>query len=255
MDRSTNLPFDLALPVDDPARIDLYGCVHKGLRAFMFDTLERLGRCDALDAAELAEATAGARTLLATMRSHLEHENAFVHETMEARRPGSSRTTAEDHDEHRASIAALGAGLDALEALPEGARPWALYRLYLRFARFVAENLEHMEVEETHNTAMLRDAYDDAELAAMHDRLIASIPPAEMAVFHRWMFVAMSHGERLGMLSAMRAHAPAPVFDASVERCRELLAPRDWARLAGALGVSAGAAVDAAVDAAAVSVR
>lgn len=239
MDQSTIIRFDDALPLHAAPRLDLYGPVHKGLRAFMFDTLGRLGRCDADDPAEFERTLAALRTLLWICESHLAHENAFVHEAMDARRPGSSRATADDHVEHEQAIAALRGLLDETAAAPAGLRARALYRLYLRTARFVAENLEHMEIEETHNTRMLHDAYDDGELAAIHDRILAAIPPAEGAVFERWILGAVSHPERVGMLTGMRQHAPAPVFDAAIATCRDVLAPNDWAKLAKALGLPA----------------
>ncbi len=199
----------------------------------------RLGRCDAGDAAEVERTLGAVRTLLWICDAHLEHENAFVHEAMEARRPGSARLTADDHVEHGRAIAALRGLLDETAAVPEALRAQALYRLYLRTARFVAENLEHMELEETHNTWMLRDAYDDAELGAIHDRILAAIPPAEHAVFQRWIVGAIPHGERVAMLTGMRQHAPARVFDGAVALCRDVLAPNDWAKLAKALDLPA----------------
>lgn len=238
MDRSTLTRTD-DTALDAAPRMDLYGPIHKALRCFMADTLARLGRCDVADAAELADATAALRTLLAMMRGHLEHENDFLHAAIEARRPGASRHPADDHDEHREAIAALAAAVDAFEAAPEAARPALQRRLYLKLARFVAENLEHMEMEETHVTALLRELYDDAELAAIHDRLVASLPPEEHAVAMRWMMAAVTHGERLGMLGAMREQAPPPVFDGVVSICRDVLAPRDWAKLAKALSLPA----------------
>ncbi len=239
MDRSTTIRFDDALPLDAPRRLDLYGPVHKGLRSLMFDTVTRLGRCDADDAIELGHALSALRTMLMVCEGHLRHEDEFVHAAMEARRPGSSASTDDDHREHGRAIAALRDLLDATAAAPDEVRAQALYRLYLRTARFVAENLEHMELEETHNTWMLRDAYDDAELAALHDRIIASIPPEEHAIVQRRILGAIPHGERVAMLTGMREHAPRPAFDAAVSLCRDVLAPNDWARLARALGLPA----------------
>jgi hypothetical protein len=240
MDRSTLIRFDTALPLDAPPRPDLYGPVHKGLRALMFDTLTRLGRCDAGDAPELAQVLAAARTLLWVCERHLHHENVVVHAAMESRRPGSSAPTADDHAGHADAIAALRAQVDATEAVAPALRARALHRLYLRF---VAENLEHMEVEETHNAWTLRDAFDDAELGRIHDRILESIPPEEMALFMRWILAAVSHGERVAMLADMRANAPAPAFDGTVALCRDLLAPNDWAKLANALALPAGAGI------------
>ena len=238
MDRSTLIRFD-DTSTDAASRVDFYGPIHKALRSFMADTLVRVGRCDPADAYDLGDALGALRALLATMRGHLEHENTFVHPAIEARRPGASRLAADDHDEHVGAIAALSDAADALEAAPAAERAPLRRRLYLGLSRFVAENLEHMVVEETGLTAVLREAYDDAELGAIHDRLVASIPPAEHAATMRWMMAAIGHDERLGMLLAMRAHAPAPVFDGTVSICRDVLAPRDWAKLAKALELPA----------------
>jgi hemerythrin-like domain-containing protein len=241
MDRSTILRCEEAFGIDAPVRLDIYGAVHKGLRAFMFDTLVRVGAADAADSLQLADTIGRSRQLLELMRAHLTHEDTFVHPMIEAARPGAAGLTVEHHDEHRQAIAALEGELDALEAADAARRPPVLYRLYLRLARFVAENLEHMEIEETHNTAVLREAYDDGQIGAMIQRLLATIAPDKAATFHRWMFVGMSHDERVGMLSAMRELAPAPVFDGEVARARDVLAARDWGKLANALGVPAGA--------------
>lgn len=243
MDRPTLIRLDAALPLDAPPRLDLYGPVHKGLRALMFDTLARLGRCDAGDAPEFERTLDAVRTLLWVCERHLHHENAVLHAAMESRRPGSSASTADDHAGHVDAIAALRERVDATVAVAPALRARALHRLYLRVARFVAENLEHMEVEETHNTWTLRDAYDDAELARIHDRILESIPPEEMALFMRWILAAVSHDERVAMLAEMRANAPAPAFDGAVALCRDLLAPNDWAKLAKALALPAGAGV------------
>jgi hypothetical protein len=240
MDQSTILRSNPAAQAAGVPRLDIYGAVHKGLRMFLFDTLNRIGATDAGDAAQLDAHLGQTRLLLTICRKHLEHENAFVHPMLDAARPQGSRRTAEDHDEHLLAIAGLEQAIDTLEATPPALLPAALERLYLRLARFVAENLEHMEVEETHSTALLRDAFDDAEIGAMLQRLIGSIDPAHVAVFHRWMYRAMSHAELAGMFRAMRALAPAPVVDAELALAREVLSYREWEKLAQALGVPSG---------------
>lgn len=243
MDQSTMIRADITPVPDTPPRLDVYGAVHKGLRAFMFDTLMRVGRADPSDAAQFDEALAQTRALLSICGEHLQHENAFVHAAIEARRAGAARRTADDHAEHEQAIAALSREADTLATAPPTCRGTAMHRFYLQLAHFVAENLEHMAVEETHNTAVLRDAYSDEEIGAMLHALVMSIPPASSAVFHRWMFAAMTHAELAGLLGALRAQAPAPVFDAEVARARDVLPPRDWAKLTRALALPAGAAV------------
>ena len=230
------------LDIDAPAlgaRVNHYAGVHKGLRLFMGETLAAVGRTDPADATEVAATLAQVRDLLAVCASHLAHENHFIHAAMEARRPGSSAHTADDHVGHEASIAALRAAVEAVEVAPGERRTAGLSRLYAGLARFVAENLEHMQVEETHNMAVLWDAYDDDELEALVQTLLASIPPQESMMFNRWILAGVSHPERVGMLTSMRAGAPAEVFAAVLDLARATLAQRDWAKLARALDVPA----------------
>lgn len=231
-------------PSTPPAvpRMDLYGIIHKALRAAMADTLLTLGRCDAQDAEDLDEAAERLRSLLYFCAKHLEHENAFVHTAMEARAPGSSGPAAQEHVAHVAAIDALQTELAQLLASPEAARPGLLMRLYQRVSLFVAENFEHMLVEETRHNAVLWAQYSDAELMQVHNNLVASIPPAEMMDTLRWLLPHMCHGERVGMLSDMMAHAPAPAFDAALTVARFHLSERDWHKLSLALQLPVAAA-------------
>jgi hypothetical protein len=216
-------------------RHDLYGPVHKALRRFMADTLHRVGSADPFDDADLADALAQVQSLLHSMRSHLKHENDFVHAAIEARRPAGARQTADDHMAHLESIAALEADVLALRAAPREQRDQRMGRLYHHLALFVAENLNHMQLEETANNALLWAHYSDAELQDIHGRLVASIPPAEMMGWLRWFAVALSPAELAGMLGDMRAKAPAEAYAAVLHLVRSHVDARRWAVLERAL--------------------
>ena len=118
----------------------------------------------------------------------------------------------------------------------EHARTLALYR---RLSLFVAENFEHMLIEETRHNSALWAHYSDEELAALHNQLVASIPPQEMMATLRWLVPYMAHGERCALLGEMRAHAPAPAFEAALSVVRPHLSDRDWGKLSCALGLTA----------------
>lgn len=220
-----------------PARHDLYALIHKALRAQMFDALQRLGRMDCRDPADLAGATETAAALLRQLRSHLGHENDFVHAAIEARQPQGAAVTAGDHVEHLASIGALEDELSALRAAPAEQRAAVAQRLYRHLALFVAENLQHMHIEETANNATLWALYSEEELLALHDRLVASIDPAEMAGIARWMACAGDAEELAGLFAGMKAKAPPAVFDSLIGLAREAMDEGRWAKLARAVGV------------------
>lgn len=221
-------------------RVDLYAGIHKALRRAMADTMVRLGQLDTADAAEMQRTLGQTESLLALLRSHLRHENDFIHTAIEARRPAGARRTADDHLEHLGSIAALEAETRTLAAAQPPMRPLLALRLYRHFALFVAENLQHMHIEETANNAALWSLYGDDELNALHDRLVASIAPAEMMEVLRWMGPALAPHELAGMLADMQRKAPPGAFQAVLDMLRPQIDAGRWVRLAAELGVSPG---------------
>lgn len=218
-------------------RRDMYAFIHKALRAYMSDTLTGLGRVDAEDDLELAQACARVQQLLEFCRSHLQHENHFVHPAMERHAPGSAGAVACEHVGHEQAIAALAEATAQLLACPRERRVRIAHALYQQLALFVAHNFEHMHQEETAHNAVLWAHYSDAELAAVEDALVASIPPEEMQVVLRWMLPFMAPAERAAMLAGMRRHAPAPVFQGALQIVRPHLSATEWGKLALALGL------------------
>ncbi len=195
------------------ARHDLYANIHKAVRASLTDALLAAGRLDTADAQELAATVAALRETLALCRDHLDTENALVHPALEARRPGSTRRIAGEHEDHAAAIAALVQQVNALANAPRAERDARAAALYRDFALFVGENFVHMHTEETAHNAVLWDAYTDDELVALENTIKAHHAPAVMARALRWMLPAITPRDRAAMLSGLRAAAPAAVFD------------------------------------------
>ncbi|MEW5833811.1 MAG: hemerythrin domain-containing protein [Pseudomonadota bacterium] len=224
-------------------RHNMYGFIHKAMRAFMADTLVRIGRLDANDPVDVEAGLDQLRELLDLCRHHLAHENRFVHPAMEARAPGSSSQVAGEHVHHEADIDALDEMADALVMAPAGAaRTVAANRLYRQLAVFIGINFEHMEHEEHEHNAVLWKHYSDAELFGIEAGLQAALSPAERAQGLRLMLGALDHGERVKLLGGMRAHAPAAVFEGALALARSLLAERDWQKLERALQPAVAAA-------------
>jgi iron-sulfur cluster repair protein YtfE (RIC family) len=221
-----------------PERYNIYLGIHKALRSLMCDSLCRIGRVDTDDPDELAATLAQLDTLLTLCRNHIEHENDFLHSAIEARQPAGSARTAADHHEHFESIAALRAQATALAAAPAEARPAHALRLYRHLALFVAENLQHMQIEETLNAATLWAHYSDAELHAIHARLLASLAPQEHLVIARWLVPALSPAERAGMLGAMQSQTPPEAFLGVLAHVQPHVDAIGWIKLTRAIGVA-----------------
>ena len=219
-------------------RLDLYTPIHKALRAFMSDTLVRRGSMDVGDDDERRRTLDQVDLLLAQMKSHLDHENHFVQTAIEARSPGAASRTAHDHLDHLENICNLEDECSALRGARPEQRAGLALSLYRHLGAFIAENLEHMLVEERENNAALWAHYSDAELAQVHDLLLASIPPAEMLQSTRWLVVALSIAELAPMFAAMREKAPPPAFALFLDVAREHMDDVRWAKLSRALGLA-----------------
>ena len=237
----------LAAASTSSSRENLYAGIHKALRAFMTDTLLAVGRADPSDPQDMADASGRVIGLMDLCEAHVQHENSFVHPAIEARTPGVCGEVAQDHVEHLHHIQRLRAAAAQLPGLDAPLQAGALHALYLELSLFVADNLQHMHVEETRHNAALWSAYTDAELRAIHDALVATIEPADMMQVMRWMLPQMHALERLQVLGGMRQGAPAPVFQAVLDVVQPHLSPRDWAKLTQGLGLPAVPGLAAAV--------
>jgi hypothetical protein len=217
--------------------LDLYLSIHKALRSFMSDTLTRVGRIDVADGDDRDAALAQLDELLALCLDHLRHENEFVHTAIEARQPAGSRRIAEEHREHAESIAALQGEAAGLRRAGGSEAARLALRLYRHLALFVAENFQHMHVEETAHNALLWQHYSDAELGALQGRLLASIPPQEHLLVARWMLPASTPSERATVVGAAKAQMPPEALLGVLSGVRPHLDDAGWAKLAAAIGV------------------
>jgi len=218
-------------------RHDVYGNIHKALRAMMFDTLQRVGTLDVTDDDDMARTLGQAERLLAHLTSHLEHEDEFVHPALEACSPGASVVTADAHAEHRGSIAALAAEISALRSAAAAERSLRSARLYRHLALFVADNLQHMHIEETAHNTLLWAACTDAELQALTGRIVAHLQPQIMAEALDWMAASLNPAELAELFGGIQLQAPPEAFRSLLEIARSRLDDKRWARLARALGL------------------
>jgi hypothetical protein len=194
-------------------REDMYYAVHKGIRLANARMLIRLGQADAADAESVASALRLLREHLVMGLSHLTHENAQIHTAIEERCPGASDHAADDHAHHELAFADLEGLAQAVERARDADRPMALRRLYQRFALFVAEDLEHMHVEETQIMPLLMAHFTAEERAGIEHRIVSNIPFEKNVLFMRCMIPALPMSDRKAMIGGMRAAMPAEAFD------------------------------------------
>jgi len=219
-------------------RYNLYTMPHKALRRAQMLLLTRLGTLDPDDRAGIEGLVEDMAMLNAAGRGHLEHENTHIHQVIEAHVLGATEQLAEEHEEHERDFDELDAMLDQIRTAPADRMAALLRALYLRYSLFIAADLQHMVEEETQTLSLLHQLFGDAELRAIEQRIVTSIPADEMMMFLRLMVPAMNLGERVEMLGGMKAAMPAPVFAAVCEaNVKPYLDEMDWAMLSQALAI------------------
>lgn len=217
-------------------RHDMYVYFHKALRAYMGHVLMDIGRTDWRDAEDRNQQLASVRELLTVCRSHIDQEDRYIHKAMEARRPGSTRLIADEHVGQMFAIDALTVLVDLVERVPAPERTQAGQRLYRELAVFVADNFEHMAVEESEHNDVLWACYSDDELRAIETAIVTDVQPEQSLVLLDWMLPHLNPVERAGMLGDMREVAPNDVFQRVMGRLRCQLPSKDWGKLTTALG-------------------
>lgn len=211
-------------------RYNIYTLIHKGLRASMCQNLVDLGRLDDSDSDAVLTQLEATENLLHFCRGHLQHENDFIHTAIRELRAAPLKT-ADDHVEHDLEIESLLCYIAQIKYLSAPERASALQALYAGFSLFVAENFNHMRVEETYNAELLWEFFSDAEIHAIEQRLVASLAPEDNLRSLLIMLPNIRHGERIQLLEGFRQAVPADVFQMTLNLLKPLLNTKEWLKL------------------------
>ena len=215
-------------------RVDLYGTVHKGLRARLFDLGVELDRCDFTKPLEVAVAMSAYRRTMGFVHEHHHHEDEFIEPVLQPCGGDIASSVAAQHSRMHTSLAELDALVAAIDRSPDDRRATGAV-LCGRFRTFLAEYLQHMDYEETVVNAGLWATCSDPDLMALHGRLHASIP---MPRFIEWLEIllpAINFDERTAMLRGLKAHAPTSMFEAVTSLASRVLGPAGWDAVRGQL--------------------
>jgi hypothetical protein len=222
----------------DLVPMDLYKDIHKGIRAEMFSVVESAGSTDPGDPCARAALSDHVRSLVAFLDLHAHHEDAAILPDLEAHLPAMAERVSADHASFdRRTVALVDLAATATEADGPDQRRLG-HLLYLDLAAFASAYLAHQDFEERELMPALFDAVGFEATLGMHQAIVGSIPPEEMARSLALMLPAMNLDDRAELLGGMRAGAPAEVFQGVWSLAGSVLAPADHAALATRLDLS-----------------
>lgn len=219
-----------------PVAVDLYRDIHKGIRAELFAVTQRAGSLDPSDHADTAALAAHVHSVVGLLVSHAEHEDGHIQPALELHLPELAAQVEDDHERLEARIARLADQAGELGDGAADARADA-HRLYVDLAAFTSTYLAHQDLEERVIMPSLEQVIGADAGLAIHQAIVGSIPPQDMARSLAIMLPAMNVDDRTELLGGMQAGAPAEVFTAVWSLATSVLDVRDLEALAARLGL------------------
>jgi hypothetical protein len=226
-------------PVTPPVAIDLYRDIHKGIRAELFGATLQAGDLDPSDRGSRLALAGRIDALVALLHGHAEHEDGHVQPAIEKVLPDAASRIVADHDLLDRRIGDIQE-MSVVVAETTGTQARAVgHELYLELASFSSAYLSHQDLEERVVMPTLAAALGPDTVLGIHQAIISSIPPAEMATALAVMIPAMNVDDRTEMLGGMQAGAPPEVFAGVWGLVGSVLVSADVAALTARLGIDA----------------
>lgn len=228
------------LPITAPyaaVTLDLYRDIHKAIRAELFAVTSSAGRIDPAQGIARAALATHVGDVVGLLVEHAEHEDATIQPALEVHLPDLAERIEVDHltiEARMSDLKEMAAEAAALAVVDPATK---IHRLYLALAAFTSDYLEHQDVEERVVMPALEAAVGVEEVVAIHQAILASIPPDEMARALALMIPAMNIDNRVELLGGMRANAPAEVFEGVWGLAGSVLEPSDFSALAARLDI------------------
>lgn len=224
---------DFQLPI-----FDLYRDIHKGIRAELFAVTASAGYSDPSDPMDRAALAQNIADVFAMLDSHAEHEDAVIDPVLSVHLPQLAEQIVDDHHRFDAAFARIvDISSSFLEARDGDHRRLAQW-LHLELAEFTGAYLIHQNIEERQVGPELERIIGPEAVVGLHQAIVGSIPPDEMARTMAFMLPAMNTGDRVEVLEGIRMTEPPEAFDAMAGLARSVLQPNDFDALAVQLGIA-----------------
>jgi len=210
-------------------RYNIFGQVHKGLRALLYETAICLQQTDFTDK-EAADITlAQLETALDLFDKHAHTEDTMVFTAIELMEPSLVHAFENEHKEDHALAQRLrGLQIAFAHAISADDKTSISDAIIKAFIDFMIFNLRHMAKEEDIINKALWKYFTDIELYGITQKIIGSIPPNTMSQFSRWMMRGSNNNEITAWLKEVKNNAPDFAFQSLMQIAEEELEAQRW---------------------------
>jgi Hemerythrin HHE cation binding domain len=194
-------------------RYNIFHQVHKGLRALLYDTAIQLLHTDFWNVEEADETIDRINEVIRLFEKHAHTEDTKVFPAVEKYDPAIADAFEQEHVKDHLLGQLLAESISLYKAagvITEKAEAGKM--IHTSFVKFMTFNLEHMAKEEDIINKVLWRHYTDAEIMAITQQIIASIPQENMAQNNKWMMRGLNNAEIIGWLKVVEKNSPEVVF-------------------------------------------
>lgn len=225
------------------ARIDIFTTVHKALRSLIYHLSSMLQTADFGNEESATDALAELHHLMEMLHEHAKYEDMTVF--AEARKHDAAMI--DKLESEHVEIGAKQKVVDEAEAAVKAAknsqeRIVAGAELTRAVNDFIAFYLGHLMHEERTILPATFKFFTDEQLLGMRVAVQRSVSPGRFEEWMRWMFPAMNINELEEMFRGLKAHAPAPFFQAMSQIAKLSLGEVRWRKVQEKAGITADAA-------------
>ncbi len=213
------------------AAVDLYRDIHKGIRAELFAITSTAASLDPTVRVDREAIADHVRSVGDVLTSHAHHEDEFIDPVLVEHDPQLAEQVTSGHEQLERRFDGLVAlARETVDAVATDQRRLS-HLLHLELSSFTSDYLAHQYLEERVIMPMIEHSIGPDATLAIHEAIVSSIPPDEMARSLSFMLPAMNNEDRIEMLTGIRQTAPPEAFAAVVDLARSVLSTVDIAAL------------------------
>ena len=195
-------------------RFNIFNQIHKALRALLYDTALTVQQTYFGHPDEAETSLEKIKLVLDIFDKHADHEDQFVLPAIYAYEPSLVDAFEKEHMADHELAEKLRSLIQTFETNSSLEHRITIGDQILHsFIAFMSFNLDHMGKEEKIINQRLWRYYSDMELAAINQRIIASVSQEEMKITSAWMMKGLSNAEITAWLRQVQTHAPESVFN------------------------------------------
>lgn len=225
------------------ARVDIFTTVHKALRALIYHLSSVIQTADFGNEESANDVLAEVQHLMEMLHEHAKYEDLTVFAETRKFDAAMIDTLESEHHEIGVKQAAVDAAVGQLKAAGTAQeRIVAGEELNRAVNDFIAFYLGHLMHEERTVLPATFKYFNDQQLLEMRVAVQRSVSPGRFEEWMRWMFPAININELEEIFRGLKAHAPAPFFEAMSHIAKVSLGEVRWRKVQEKAGLTAGAA-------------